>query len=285
MSTSKNPDTTQITFSLLQRNNSPPQPGERRGRRNPAEPGRFLGVRRRPWGRYAAEIRDPTTKERHWLGTFDTAHEAALAYDRAALSMKGIQARTNFVYTEPNRAFNYPNNNIYDIVQPELVHQQQQPTTEFLITTTQNTKQPTWQHQTESDTCSQTSYGSSPNETSLFFPENIVDHNANSGYLGCIVPDSCLRPAHVVPPANYKDENIGSSSMGNDNNNNIGEFGNYNYGTSYWGSSSSSSDHQYQNYSCELSAVINSPTMAGDSHMNEDDHNNYYDDGNYGTYY
>ncbi|RZR95500.1 hypothetical protein BHM03_00024357 [Ensete ventricosum] len=74
--------------------------GERRGRRKPTEPGRFLGVRRRPWGRYAAEIRDPTTKERHWLGTFDTAQEAALAYDRAALAMKGTQARTNFVYAD-----------------------------------------------------------------------------------------------------------------------------------------------------------------------------------------
>ncbi|MQM02764.1 hypothetical protein Taro_035534 [Colocasia esculenta] len=75
--------------------------GDSHGHGVPAPAARYKGARKRKWGSWVSEVRLPNSRERIWLGSHDTAEEAARAYDAAVFCLRGPGATFNFPHCLP----------------------------------------------------------------------------------------------------------------------------------------------------------------------------------------
>ncbi|KAK4785948.1 hypothetical protein SAY86_002637 [Trapa natans] len=64
-------------------------------------PSGYKGVRKRKWGKWVSEIRLPNSRERIWLGSYDSAEKAARAFDAALFCLRGRSAKFNFPHSPP----------------------------------------------------------------------------------------------------------------------------------------------------------------------------------------
>ncbi|XP_022131640.1 ethylene-responsive transcription factor ERF017-like [Momordica charantia] len=76
--------------------NTPPSAAEAAGE------SKYKGVRRRKWGKWVSEIRLPNSRDRIWLGSYDSPEKAARAFDAALYCLRGRHAKFNFPDQPPD---------------------------------------------------------------------------------------------------------------------------------------------------------------------------------------